>query len=119
MELPSYSTQNKPRLFELRTYESHHADAAWRKVEMFNKGEIDIMRDVKLAPVFYGEMLVGHDVPNLTYMLSAPDMEAHKAHWKGFGGHPEWQRMKKIERYKGTVSKITKRYLSPTEYSQI
>ncbi len=119
IEMPSQTKGNKPRLFELRTYESHTTDAARRKVDMFNSGEIDIMRDVKMGPLFYGETLIGDDVPNLTYMLSADDMDANKAAWKGFLGHPEWDRMKKIDKYKGTVSKISKGYLLPTEYSQI
>ncbi len=41
-----------PHLFELRTYESHNENLARLKVDMFNQGEIDIMRDVKLGPVF-------------------------------------------------------------------
>ena len=77
------------------------------------------MRDVKLAPLFYGETLIGNDVPNRTYMLTAPNMEAHDAHWNGFRTHPKWQVMKKIERYKNTVSKINRWYLAPTDYSQL
>lgn len=119
IEMPEQTADKQPRIFELRTYESHNEDTAARKVEMFNKGEIDVMRDVKMAPVFYGEMLIGDDVPNLTYMLSASDMDAHKKHWDAFRVHPEWIRMKAIPRYKGTVSKITNWFLEPTEYSQI
>jgi hypothetical protein len=119
MELPSPSKSREPRLFELRIYESHNEDAARRKVEMFNEGEIQLMREVGLAPVMYGETLIGDNVPNLTYMLSAPDMASHKAHWKAFIEHPEWDRMKKIERYADTVSKIENWYLQPTDYSQM
>jgi hypothetical protein len=119
IEQPTYSQEKKPRLFELRTYESHNAHMAQLKVEMFNKGEIDIMREVGLGPVFFGETLISNDVPNLTYMLSAENEDAHKNHWKGFGPHPEWQKLKKMERYKGTVSKIISTMLVPTEGSQL
>jgi hypothetical protein len=119
LELPAQSRSNTARIFELRTYESHNEDAAARKIEMFNTGEIQLMRDVRMAPVFFGEMLVGHNLPNLTYMLSASDMDAHKSHWKTFIDHPEWQRMKAIQKYKGTVSKIHNWFLKPTEYSGI
>lgn len=119
IEQPSYSKEKKPRLFELRTYESHNAHKAQLKVEMFNKGEIEVMRDVGLAPLFFGETLISSDVPNLTYLLSAESEEAHKAHWKAFGPHPEWQRLRKMERYKDTVSKIVKTMLKPTEASQL
>lgn len=119
IEMPAQTKGNKSRIFELRTYESHNEDAAARKVDMFNQGEIDIMRDVKMAPVFYGETLIGDDAPNLTYMLSSDDMESHQEHWKGFLAHPEWERMKKIPKYQGTVSKIRKWFYVPTKYSQI
>jgi hypothetical protein len=103
----------------LRTYESHNADKAQLKVAMFNDGEIDIMRDVQLAPLFYGETLIGSDVPNLTYMLTAPDVKAHDEHWNGFRTHPDWLKMKVLDKYKDTVSKINRWYLAPTEYSQL
>ena len=119
LEQPAYSKEKKPRLFELRTYESHNAHMAQLKVEMFNKGEIDIMREVGLGPIFFGETLISNDVPNLTYMLSAENEEAHKTHWKGFGPHPEWQKLKKMPRYKGTVSKIISTMLAPTKGSQL
>ncbi len=119
IELPAQTASNKPRIFELRTYESHNEDTARRKVMMFDKGETQLMRDVQLGPVFFGKMLVGHDVPNLTYMLSAADSEAHKAHWKAFLAHPKWDEMKVKPEYKGTVSKITNWFLKPTAFSQI
>ena len=108
-----------PHLFELRTYESSNANLARLKVDMFNSGEIDIMKNVELGPVFFGEMLIGDDVPNLTYMLSGPNRAVHDEHWQGFIKHPEWDRMKKMAKYKGTVSKITKWYLEPLPYSEI
>ncbi len=117
LEAPSKAA--KTRILELRIYESHNQNAALRKVEMFNKGEAELMRKVKLGPVFFGETLISNDVPNLTYMLSADDMESHKQHFKDFLAHPDWEQMKKIERYKDTVSKITSHFLLPTSYSQI
>ena len=119
LELPAETKAKKPRMFELRVYESHNDQKAALKVDMFNSGELQVMRDTKLGPVFFGEMLVGDNVPNLTYMLSAADMASHKAHWKTFGGHPEWVRMRGMAKYKDTVSKHTNWFLVPTAYSQI
>src|SRR4029079_9533270 len=81
LEQPAYSLEKKPRIFELRTYESYSEAKALKKIEMFNSGEIDLMRDVKLGPIFYGQGLIGHDLPHLTYMLSGETREAHKEHW--------------------------------------
>ncbi len=119
IEMPPQTAPAQPRMFELRIYESHTEEKAALKVDMFNSGEIQVMRDTELAPVFFGEALIGDDVPNLTYMLSASDREAHKAHWKAFGEHPEWNRMKAMPKYADTVSKITNIFLAPAGYSQI
>ena len=119
MELPAQTAGREPRIFELRTYESHHENAAYRKVQMFDEGETQIMRETGLGPVFFGEVLVGHDVPNLTYLLSSSDRETHKKSWEAFLAHPDWVRMKAMERYKDTVSKIANWFLVPTSYSQI
>jgi hypothetical protein len=119
LELAAYSRDMKPRMFELRTYESHSEVKALKKVEMFNSGEIETMRQVGLAPVFYGQALIGKNLPHLTYMVSAEDEAAHKQHWSDFGKHPVWNKLKNDPQYADTVSKITNWFLVPTSYSQI
>ncbi|SPE61068.1 NIPSNAP family containing protein [Verrucomicrobia bacterium] len=119
LELAPYSLEKKPRMFELRTYESFSELKALKKVEMFNSGEIQVMREVGLAPVFYGQALVGRDLPHLTYMTSAESEDLHKQHWDVFGKHPVWNKLKNAPEYADTVSKITQRFLVPTECSQI
>ena len=71
IELPAYCREKKARMFELRTYESFSELKALKKVEMFNAGEIDTMREVGLGPIFYGQALIGSNLPHLTYMVSA------------------------------------------------
>lgn len=119
IEMPSQTKAKKPRLFELRTYESHNAMKAKLKVDMFNAGEIQIMRESKMGPVFYGETLVGKTAPNLTYILSFDDMAQHDIAWTTFRSHPDWLKMKVMKKYAETVSKIEKWFLVPTDYSQI
>ena len=118
MELADYSKNKTDRLFELRLYESRTEEDARLKVDMFNSGETQLMKDVKMGPVFFGETLVGPDVPNLVYMLSAKSVEDHEAHWKAFKASPQWEEMKKLTKYKDTVSKIKNWFLKPTDYSQ-
>jgi hypothetical protein len=119
LELPAYSKEKKARMFEMRTYESFSEVKALKKIEMFNSGEIATMKEVGLAPVFYGQALIGANLPHLTYMTSAENDQAHKQHWDAFGKHPVWLKLKNDPQYADTVSKITKRFLKPTAYSQI
>jgi hypothetical protein len=119
LELPAYCREKKPRMFELRTYESHSELKALKKVEMFNAGEIDLMRELGLGPIFYGQALIGSNLPHLTYMVSAENQDAHKQHWTAFGAHPTWDKLKNDPQYADTVSKIYNRFLVPTAYSQI
>lgn len=107
------------RVFELRTYTSVNEERALEKVAMFNDGEIEVMHDVGLSPVFYGQALAGPSLPQLTYMTSGPDMETHLQHWKAFGDHPVWVKLKNDKRYADTVAKITKWFLKPAAYSEV
>ena len=77
------------------------------------------MRSVGLGPIFFGQALIGPNLPHLTYMLSAESQDAHKNHWGAFGKHPVWNKLKNDPQYADTVSKITNRFLIPTPYSQI
>jgi hypothetical protein len=113
---------SKPRIFELRRYESASEAAGKMKIEMFNeKGEIDIFRRVGLTPVFFGETLIGEMRPNLTYMLTYDNMEEHDKNWKTFGADPQWQQIRSIPEYADSkiVSRITRTFLVPSAISQI
>lgn len=113
--------QNKPRIFELRTYESHSKKANKKKIEMFNNGEIAIFRRAGLQPVFFGETLIGNNLPNLTYMLTYPDMAAHDKSWGAFIADPEWKKLSTAPGYTDAeiVTNISNVFLRPTAYSQI
>ena len=119
VELQAYCRDQKPRMFELRTYESFSEVKALKKVEMFNAGEIQLMRDLGLGPIFYGQALIGGNLPHLTYMVSAENQEAHTKHWDAFKAHPTWLKLKNDPQYADTVSKSYNRFLVPASYSQI
>ena len=103
----------------MRTYESQTELKALNKVAMFNAGEIALMQQLDLSPVFYGQALLGRDLPHLTYMLCSPDMETHKKDWAAFGAHPVWNKLKNDPQYADNVSKIVSRFLVPAPFSQI
>ncbi len=112
---------SKPRLLNLRVYESHNERAAAKKVEMFEKGELAIFKRVGLKPVFFASAVVGAAMPNLTYLLVFPDEAGRKAAWDKFRADDEWVKLKSVPEYadKEIVSKITNRVLTPTAYSEI
>ena len=119
LEVPALARSKAARIMELRIYESFSERTALKKVAMFNAGEIDVMREVGLSPVFYGQALVGRDLPHLAYMLCSPDRATHDVNWKRFLDHPTWKRLVADPQYAGTVSKITSRFLVPAAFSQI
>lgn len=119
LAVPALARGNQPRIFELRTYESPSELKALNKVAMFNAGEIGVMQDLSLSPVFYGQALLGRDLPQLTYMLCSPDLATHQKNWQRFTVHPVWIRLKSDPQYADNVSKVTSRFLVPAAYSQI
>lgn len=121
LELPAQTAAQQPRVFELRTYESHSKAANLKKIEMFDMGEIGIFRRTGLAPVFFGETIVGTRLPNLTYMLVFPDMATREKNWDAFRADPEWKKLSATPGYTDAeiVTNISNTILKPTAYSQI
>jgi hypothetical protein len=110
---------NTPRIFELRTYESHSDKAAINKLKMFNAGEVPIFRKTGLMPVFFGETILGAKMPSLIYMLTFADMPARDAAWKAFSADPDWKTLSADPQYKENVSAISDIILRPAAFSQV
>jgi hypothetical protein len=72
-----------------------------------------------LGPIFYGQTLIGRDLPHLIYMTSGENRELHKKHWDAFGAHPTWKKLLADKQYADNVSKGTARICEPAPYSQI
>lgn len=108
-----------PRIYEIRTYESHSDRAALNKLKMFNAGEVPIFRKTGLTPVFFGETILGAKMPSLIYMLTFADITARDAAWSAFGKDPEWKTLSADPQYRENVSSISDIILRPTAYSQI
>lgn len=120
-DMPKLEVPEKgERIFELRTYESHSIKAAKKKIEMFNEGgEIAIFKKTGLQPVFFGETLIGPQMPNLTYMLAFENMADRDEKWGIFRIDPAWKKLRANPAYKDTVSNITDIILRPAPFSQI
>src|SRR2546428_445073 len=121
LEVPPARSEGPPRIFELRTYESHSRKANKKKIEMFNSGEIKIFHRAGLQPVFFGETLVGPKLPNLTYMLAFDNMAAHDKAWDAFRVDPDWKKLSTTPGYGDAEigSSISNTILRPASYSEI
>ncbi|HSY43789.1 MAG TPA: NIPSNAP family protein, partial [Candidatus Acidoferrum sp.] len=109
----------KPTIFELRTYLSPSEGKGINKVQMFNSGEIPLMKEVNLGPIFFGRTLVGTKLPCLTYLLSDESVEAHKQHWQEFNNSTIWKNLSNDPQYTNNVSAGISIMLKRTPASQI
>ncbi|HTF66272.1 MAG TPA: NIPSNAP family protein [Edaphobacter sp.] len=117
----SASTKGK-RIYHLRQYQSPTNMDHVRKVEMFHNGEFGIFAKAGATGVFYADTLVGPNLPNLTYMLSFPDMTALEADWEKFSADPDWKNLSADSGFKldpPTVSNVTSLVLRPLACSQV
>jgi hypothetical protein len=120
VRVPAETAGNRPRIFELRIYESHSETAALKKIEMFNEGgEIGIFDRVGLRGVFFGQTLIGRRQPNLVYMTVHQDMAAREKTWEDFRNSPDWKALSSNPAFANTVSATTVIFLRPAAYSQI
>jgi hypothetical protein len=109
----------RPNIFELRTYLSPSDGKGLNKVQMFNSGEIPLMKQVHLGPIFFGRTLIGTKLPCLTYLLSDDSLEAHKQHWQEFNNADVWKNLQADPQYKDNVSGGISIMLKRTSASQI
>ena len=119
--VPPVNDGQTPRIFELRTYEANNVKASRRKIGMFDDGEIALFRKFKMTPVFFGEAIVGTNLPNLTYMLAFDNMAQREEAWRNFATSPEWDKMRSQPGFSDgeIVSNISNAILRPTPYSPI
>lgn len=109
------------RIFEIRTYESNNAKAAQTKIRMFNEAESGIFKRLGFEPVFFGETVVGRNLPNLTYMVSFADLADREQKFKAFSADSEWQKLRARPEYPDAlvVSNISNAIVRPLAFSQI
>jgi len=119
LSLPPSTDQKTPWIFELRTYLSPTEEKGVNKVKMFNSGEVPLMQQVGLNPVFFSRTLAGSQMPNLVYMVSGANLDDHKKHWQAFRDAPVWKNLSADPQYKDNVSKTISVFLERTPASQI
>jgi hypothetical protein len=116
---PPSAADKAPWIFELRTYQSPSESKGINKVQMFNSGEVPLMQEAGLSPVFFSQTLVGSQMPNLVYMVSSENKDEHQKHWKKFFDAPVWKKLSGDPQYKDNVSRVISIFLKRTAASQI
>lgn len=122
VETPPVEAQRPPRVFEWRTYESNSPLTLRKKIRMFEEGgEIAIFRRVGLTPVFFGETIVGTNLPNLTYLLAYDNLAAREQNWAKFLADPEWDKLRATPGWSDAeiVSNISNVMLRPLPFSPL
>jgi hypothetical protein len=115
---PALKSAKNQRVYELRSYESATEALNLNKVHMFNEGgEIALFRRLGFNAVFYGEVIAGSRMPNLMYMTSFENMDAHDAHWQAFGNDAEWKALSGKKVYQNNVSRHEITLTRPADYS--
>ena len=119
---PASAASKGKRIYQLRQYQSPTNADHVRKVEMFHAGEFGIFEKAGAHGVFYADALIGPRLPNLTYMLSFPDMASLESAWDKFGADPDWKKLSGDPKFNldpPTVSNITSLVLRPLVCSQV
>jgi hypothetical protein len=118
---PPKPLEQGTHIFELRTYESSNTKAARRKIKMFNDAESGIFKRLGMQPVFFGETIVGKNLPNLTYMVTFENLAAREKLWSDFGKDAEWQKLRSAPELADAliVSNISNSILRPMPFSPI
>jgi hypothetical protein len=107
-------------IFEWRKYDSANIEAGTRKVEMFNRGEIDIFLNCGVNPLCFGQIISGKDMPGLIYVTQFDDMADRDASWNKFSAHPDWQRMRAAPEWaNATIPNNKIVFLTPLPYSPV
>jgi hypothetical protein len=121
VEVPPSPAGRAARIFELRTYESPNEKASDRKVKMFGDGEIAVFRKSGMLPVFFGQTIIGANMPNLTYMLAYDDLAVRDKTWRAFSSDPDWQKLRATPGLSDAeiVNNISNAILRPLAFSPI
>jgi hypothetical protein len=109
------------RVFELRTYESLNETTMQQKIKMMGSGEVGIFRACGITPIWFGEAIVGANMPHLTYMLGYESLAAREKQWAAFQANPDWLKLKASAEFSSPtlVTDVSNSMLSPVTGSDI
>lgn len=116
--VPQLTAKKADRIYEFRSYESPTEVYNINKVKMFNDGdEVALFKRLGFNAVFYSEVIIGSNMPNLMYMITFDNMQQHDKLWKNFSDDPYWKSLSAKPEYQNNVNHIDAIFLHPTDYS--
>ena len=121
LTVPPQTAQKGKRIFQMRTYESSSNRDHLSKIAMMHHGEFEIFRKTGFSQVFFGDALIGSRLPQLTYMVSFPDLKQLEESWVAFRNDPDWKKLTAMQEFsfEPIVSNVSNLVLNPAPYSQI
>jgi len=106
-------------IYELRRYElyQHNKKAFY---ERFGQHFVPIAQKYGFQLIGAWDTVIG-DVPETTYLLAWPDLNARQAAWAAVEADPEWAQVKKdtTAQHGPLVFKTHSQILQPTAYSPL
>ena len=108
------------RILRLRFYRSHSFARNRAKIDMlFNGGEVALMKECGIKPIFFAEVICGPFMPSIVSMLSFDNEEEMKETWPKFINHPERKRLSDNPAFADVATEVIAVCLRPCKGSQI
>lgn len=81
------------KVYELRHYEASTQRQLQMMHDRFTGGEIEVFAKCGIRPIFYGNTVVGPDMPNMIYLTPFESEAAREKAWAAFREHPGWKKL--------------------------
>jgi hypothetical protein len=110
-----------PHIFELRSYEALQSDRLGPLHRRFAEHTIGFFRRAGMMPLAFWDVLLGEQMPRMTYLLAYPDVATRERAWNAFNADPDWIAIRdRTNREEGPmVGRISAALLRPTFWSPV
>ena len=119
LSIPSGAGSNPDRIFEFRTYEQPTERAHNIKMDMFQYGEDEVLRDVGFTSIMYAKNLIGRRLPAMSYMWIYDNLDQRQQAEQEWFASEDRIDLFNQPRFSGTNSLFGNILLRPASYSQI
>jgi hypothetical protein len=109
------------KVYELRHYEASTQRQLQMMHDRFTGGEIEVFAQCGIRPIYYGNTVVGPDMPNMIYLTPFESAAAREKAWAAFREHPGWKKLAAewMEKSGELARNIGNWMLAPTGFSKL